>query len=54
MEEHGLTYCVVTGSDRYICRVLVAPLGIEPNGAIARRCSLSNGMTGDIRQADGL
>ncbi len=34
LEDNGFTYYVVSGSDRFICRALVEPLGIEPNRVI--------------------
>ncbi len=34
LEDHGFTYYVVSGSDRYICRALVETLGIAPNRVI--------------------
>ena len=34
LADHGFTYYVVSGSDRFICRALVEPLGIEPNRVI--------------------
>lgn len=34
LEDHGFTYYVVSGSDRFICRALVETLGIEPNRVI--------------------
>jgi hypothetical protein len=33
-EANGFTYYVVSGSDRFICRALVDPLGIKPNRVI--------------------
>ena len=34
LKDNGFTYYVVSGSDRFICRALVEPLGIEPNRVI--------------------
>ena len=34
LEDHGFTYYVVSGSDRFICRALVETLGIEPHRVI--------------------
>ena len=34
LEANGFTYYVVSGSDRFICRALVEPLGIKPNRVI--------------------
>ena len=34
LSDHGFTYYVVSGSDRFICRSLVESLGISPNRVI--------------------
>ena len=34
LKDHGFTYYVVSGSDRFICRALVEPIGIAPNRVI--------------------
>lgn len=34
LEANGFTFYVVSGSDRFICRALVEPLGIKPNRVI--------------------
>ena len=34
LKDNGFTYYVVSGSDRFICRALAEPLGIEPNRVI--------------------
>lgn len=34
LEANGFTYYVVSGSDRFICRALVEPIGIKPNRVI--------------------
>ena len=34
LKDHGFTVYVVSGSDRFICRALVQPLGIHPNRVI--------------------
>ena len=34
LKDHGFTYYVCSGSDRFICRALVDPLHIEPNRVI--------------------
>jgi len=34
LEDNGFTYYVVSGSDRFLCRALVEPIGIEPNRVI--------------------
>ena len=34
LRDKGFTYYVVSGSDRFICRALVEPIGIEPNRVI--------------------
>ncbi len=34
LEDHGFTYYVVSGSDRFLCRALVESIGIKPNRVI--------------------
>ena len=47
LEDNGFTYYVVSGSDRFICRALVASLGIEPNRVIGMDVKLVSGSQGD-------
>ncbi len=47
LEDHGFTYYVVSGSDRYICRALVEAIGIEPNRVIGMDVKLETRKQGD-------
>lgn len=42
LEDNGFTFYVVSGSDRFICRALVEPLGIEPNRVIGMDVKLKS------------
>ena len=46
LEDNGFTYYVVSGSDRFICRALVEPLGIEPNRVIGMDVKLVSSSQG--------
>ena len=47
LKEKQFTYYVVSGSDRFICRALVEPLGIEPNRVIGMDVTLKSSGQGD-------
>mgnify|MGYP002619904615 CR=1 FL=1 len=56
LSENGFTYYVVSGSDRFICRALVEPLGISPNRVIGmdvRLQSSSQGTTAGVNYTMG-
>ena len=42
LKDHGFTYYVVSGSDRFICRALVERIGIEPNRVIGMDVKLKS------------
>ena len=46
LEAHGFTFYVVSGSDRFICRSLVEPLGIAPNRVIGMDVKLRSSSQG--------
>ena len=46
LQDHGFTYYVVSGSDRFICRALVEPIGIAPNRVIGMDVKLVSGEQG--------
>ncbi len=46
LEANGFTYYVVSGSDRFICRALVEPLGIKPNRVIGMDVKLRSSSQG--------
>ena len=46
LKDHGFTYYVVSGSDRFICRALVESLGIEPNRVIGMDVKLVSSSQG--------
>ena len=46
LEANGFTYYVVSGSDRFICRSLVEPLGIKPNRVIGMDVKLRSSSQG--------
>lgn len=46
LEANGFTYYVVSGSDRFICRALVEPLGIAPNRVIGMDVRLQSSSQG--------
>jgi len=48
LEDNDFTYYIVSGTDRFICRALVRPLGIQPNRVIGmdvRLCTSGQGKT---------
>ncbi|UKK53246.1 haloacid dehalogenase-like hydrolase [Prevotella sp. E2-28] len=43
LKDNGFTYYVVSGSDRFLCRALVEPIGIAPNRVIGMDvCLMAN------------
>ena len=48
LREHGFTYYVVSGSDRFICRALVESIGIAPNRVIGMDVRLVSSSQGDV------
>ena len=47
LEANGFTYYVVSGSDRFICRTLVEPIGIAPNRVIGMDVKLMSSNQGE-------
>ena len=47
LTANGFTIYAITGSDRYICRALVEPLGIAPNHVIGMDVGLKTSRQGD-------
>ena len=47
LKANGFTYYVVSGSDRFICRTLVEPIGIEPNRVIGMDVRLYSSEQGE-------
>ena len=47
LKDNGFTLYVVSGSDRFICRALVEPLGIAPNRVIGMDVKLASTKQGD-------
>jgi len=47
LKDHGFTYYVVSGSDRFICRALVSAIGIAPNRVIGMDVTLTSSSQGD-------
>ena len=47
LKDNGFTLYVVSGSDRFICRALVEPLGITPNRVIGMDVKLASTKQGD-------
>ena len=47
LKDHGFTYYVVSGSDRFICRTLVEPLGISPSHVIGMDVGLRSNKQGE-------
>ncbi len=47
LKANGFTYYVVSGSDRFICRALVEPIGISPNRVIGMDVKLRSSKQGD-------
>lgn len=52
LEANGFTYYVVSGSDRFLCRTLVRPLGIAPNRVIGMDVKLCTSRQGDLSGLD--
>ena len=46
LKDHGFTYYVVSGSDRFICRTLVNEIGIQPNRVIGMDVKLRSSSQG--------
>jgi len=47
LKDNGFTYYVVSGSDRFICRALVEPIGIAPNRVIGMDVRLVSSKQGE-------
>ena len=47
LKDHGFTYYVVSGSDRFICRSLVESLGISPSRVIGMDVKLRSNKQGE-------
>ena len=47
LTANGFTFYVVSGSDRFICRALVEPIGIKPNRVIGMDVKLRSSSQGD-------
>ena len=47
LKDNGFTFYVVSGSDRFICRALVEPLGISPNRVIGMDVKLRTSKQGE-------
>jgi len=52
LEAHDFTYYVVSGSDRFLCRSLVRPLGIAPNRVIGMDVQLCTSKQGKTEGVD--
>ena len=52
LKDHGFTYYVCSGSDRFICRALVDPLHIEPNRVIGMDVMLETNKQGEAVGVD--
>ncbi|MBQ9659704.1 MAG: haloacid dehalogenase-like hydrolase [Bacteroidales bacterium] len=52
LKANGFTYYVVSGSDRFICRALVEPLGIGPDRVIGMDVRLMSSRQGDQAGVD--
>ena len=48
LKDHGFTYYVVSGSDRFICRALVESIGIAPNRVIGMDVRLVSSSQGNV------
>ena len=48
LKANDFTFYVVSGSDRFICRALVEPLGIAPNRVIGMDVKLVSSQQGDV------
>ena len=48
LSANGFTFYVVSGSDRFICRALVEPIGIHPNRVIGMDVKLRTTKLGDV------
>ena len=56
LKANGFTFYVVSGSDRFICRALVEPIGINPNRVIGmdvKLCSSSQGQETGVNYTMG-
>ena len=47
LKDNGFTYYVVSGTDRFICRALVEPIGIAPNRVIGMDVKLQSSGQGE-------
>ena len=47
LKDHGFTYYVISGSDRFICRTLVESLGISPSRVIGMDVKLRSNKQGE-------
>ena len=47
LKDNGFTFYVVSGSDRFICRALTEPLGIDPGRVIGMDVRLKSNKQGD-------
>lgn len=52
LEANDFTYYVVSGSDRFLCRALVRPLGIQPNRVIGMDVQLCTSNQGEMNALD--
>lgn len=52
LAQHGFTCYVVSGSDRYLCRALVRPLGIAPERVIGMDVQLCSSRQGGVAAVD--
>lgn len=52
LKDHGFTYYVVSGSDRFICRALVESIGISPNRVIGMDVKLKSSKQGEEAGVD--
>ena len=48
LKDNGFTFYVVSGSDRFICRALVEPLGIDPGRVIGMDVKLKTSKEGEV------
>ena len=52
LKDHGFTYYVVSGSDRYIVRALATAVGFDPNHVIGTDYGLCSSKQGDVNPLD--
>ena len=52
LRDHGFTYYVVSGSDRYIVRALATAVGFDPNHVIGTDYGLCSSKQGDVNPLD--